>query len=304
MKGLIIHFLYSATCNSKFIRLIQVPLCWILLSFELRISSPVPPYYRYLQALSTIQEKKITPSATSVISMSLAGDDLQPIYGAIRNAQLMTVHYPEWTLAIYVSSSKEAHRIPQLYLNKLKTLGARIIEVPKDIASLPPAVWKYLILDDPSVEVFLIRDPEFRLSDRERDMVIQWLGGQSPCFHCLRDHPSHKTIPVVDGLWGGVAKCVRQRLGDSMSNLLRNSTQPGTGFQLNDFLQSVVWGRLQGSALCHDSVSCGNWTGARPFPFLREGSAYLGARYDMHGTPAQAPGVLSGSSPDACNLSL
>ena len=54
---------------------------------------------------------------------------------------------------------------------------------------------------DPEVDVFISRDCDSRLSDREYQAVQVWLENSTQ-FHCMRDHEAHKFPPVLGGMWG------------------------------------------------------------------------------------------------------
>ena len=60
------------------------------------------------------------------------------------------------------------------------------------------------VLDDPGVEMFIVRDSDSRLTPRDAATVTDWLKqGPNYTFHCIRDHPSHSHFPISGGLWGG-----------------------------------------------------------------------------------------------------
>ena len=87
-------------------------------------------------------------------------------------------------------------------LRRLLELGAEIRYMRKKLA---PMLWRFTIVDDPHVDVFIVRDADSRLTPRDAIVVADWLR-QSPesatIFHCVRDHPSHSRYPVSGGLWG------------------------------------------------------------------------------------------------------
>jgi len=87
-------------------------------------------------------------------------------------------------------------------LTRLHELGAEIKYINKTLA---PMIWRFTVVDDPEVDVFIVRDADSRLTPRDAAVVADWLR-QSPeteaVFHCVRDHPSHTRFPVSGGLWG------------------------------------------------------------------------------------------------------
>lgn len=246
------------------------------------------------------KNKEIRPSPGKVIAMSLHSAWPNTTLGVVRNALLRRLFYPSWTLRIYVLDDLT---VPEMVLNKLRTLGAEVKKIPNEISSLPAEAWKYIVIDDPTVEKFLIRSTTSRLSSRESSVVNKWLETDSPkCLHCTRDHPSQAPLPLTDGAFGGVAACFREKLdGGTMAEAMLKYSQ---SFTVQDFLNGFIWMKLSDSALCHDSVSCKRWNGSAPFPFLRQGASYVGAPFNAMEVPVKVPGVLPGSTPDDCNLSL
>jgi len=60
------------------------------------------------------------------------------------------------------------------------------------------------VLDDESVDKFIVRDSDSRFTPRDAAAVADWLKqGADYAFHCIRDHPSHSWYPISGGLWGG-----------------------------------------------------------------------------------------------------
>lgn len=64
-----------------------------------------------------------------------------------------------------------------------------------------PMQWRFLVLGDNTVQKFLARDLDSRITQREMDAVNEW-EKSSKLFHAMRDHPAHET-PILGGMWGG-----------------------------------------------------------------------------------------------------
>ena len=68
-----------------------------------------------------------------------------------------------------------------------------------------PMMWRFSVVDDPSVDLFIVRDADSRLTPRDAAVVDDWLRQRpetAAIFHCVRDHPSHSRFAVSGGLWG------------------------------------------------------------------------------------------------------
>jgi hypothetical protein len=243
--------------------------------------------------------------------MSLYGKDPRYSWGVIRNAQLLPIVFPDWTIRIYVpktdAQGSSSLAVPPRIISCLKRLGVQIVFVdPSKTGAIPPRWWRYLAADDLSVNFFIVRDADSRLSERDAIAVNDWIKTTSP-VHCIRDQPSHATQAVVDGLWGGKPKEMHKILNCSVHSMLLKYFGHGTtsspvesNGQANvssvnnnanaenrlAFLADALWPRLVSASLCHDSVSCRNWTRTLSFPVEPPASSkeYLGQSFNEHQT--------------------
>ena len=272
--------------------------------------------YRYINYTRTKETAK--SDGRKVIVMSLFGKDLKYWWGAIRNAQLAPIFFPEWKLRIYVpyeddETARLKWTVPPRVLNKLKQLGAELAYVKTK--SIPPFFWRYLVVDDSGVDYFIVRNADSRLSERDASVVNNWLQRQTSneslnALHCIRDHPNHTNMSIVEGLWGGRRASLRNILNKDMSVLLDilygndNKSLDGSaellqrlvdshrGSNSPSILTDILWPLLSSAAYCHDSVSCDSWPGARKFPVPRMGDEFLGRQFDQHQEPVQMDGEL------------
>jgi len=234
----------------------------------------------------------VKPDGRKVISMSLYGKDPRYTWGALRNAQLVPVHLPDWTLRVYVADEPAPPQlaVPPRIINKLRLLGVEIARV-STVNSMAPRNWRLLAADDLRLDYFLVRDADTRLSERESVVVRDWLstadkdGPRSAVVHCVRDHPKHADVAIVDGLWGGRPRALHGRLNTPVSDiqgLAAAASQKETAVVLN----GILWPAVAEVAYCHDSVSsCDRWTplaSRHPFSTSRPGGEYLGQKFNQH----------------------
>ena len=141
--------------------------------------------------------------------MSIYGSSRRYTMGAIRNAQLAPVMYPGWRLRFYAelsgSQAPKYGAVPPSVLARLRQLGAEFHDVSLSPKLLAPMLWRFTVVDDPSVDVFIVRDCDSRLTPRDVIVVNDWLkqNPQQSVLHCIRDHPSHSGYTINGGLWGG-----------------------------------------------------------------------------------------------------
>jgi len=237
----------------------------------------------------------VTSDSRKVISMSLYGKDPRYTWGVLRNAQLIPVYLPEWTLRVYVAAGAAPPQIavaPRI-INKLRLLGAEIAKVSPEYNMLPRN-WRLLAAGDQHIDYFLVRDADGRISEREVAAVNDWLSAaeknrSQTVIHCIRDHPKHTDQAIVDGLWGGRPRALYQVLRRNIIEMITDAVTLNTSSLSNDvnaLLNEVIWPAASNFSYCHDSVSpCNRWTqlaSRRPFPMTRHGQEYVGQKFDAH----------------------
>lgn len=241
-------------------------------------------YFRYLQSLEDSSSKKAS-IMKKVVSMSLWSSQTRYTFGALRNAQLMPVYFPGWTLRIYIEKPRDDETtiftpVPERIVNKLVKLGAEIMRVDADRSHIPPMMWRFLVADDMSVDLFIVRDSDCRLQERDAIVVKDWIASQT-AFHCIRDHPSHAAYSLLGGLWGGMPRKLHEILPIPWQELMMGMRSDYS--QDMAFLNSAIWPKVQNYAFCHDSVSCRKWPNSHPFPVERIGTEHLGQVFDAFG---------------------
>ena len=215
--------------------------------------------------------------------MSLWGSKPKYVYGGIRNANLIRLYFPHWTLRIY--TEKPDHlgltRFPALderYVRKLQQLGAEVVKVDYGDTSVAPLMWRFMVADDEGVDAFIVRDADTRLSERDAKLVKDWLENTTAAIHCVRDHPKHAVLAMLGGLWGGRPRKLKELMKAPFKDLMMGLKSDYT--EDSRFLSQQIWPSLQNFSFCHDSVSCDFWNHSYPFPFPRIGSQHVGQMLD------------------------
>ena len=224
---------------------------------------------------------RVNISGNNVISMSLWGSNPRYVIGVLRNSVLVKVHFPGWRLRVYVEKASKNpvnEPVPEVVLQRLVSRGAELIHVDPHTTHIPPMMWRFLVADDTSVDHFLIRDSDSRLSSRDSAAVSEWLKSGKP-FHCIRDHPSHALYAVSGGLWGGKPGSLKQVEGwRTIHDIFAYSGAEYLADMI--LLQEHIWPLVEYFAYCSDSVSCDTWQSSHPFPILRTGLEHCGAVFD------------------------
>ena len=231
-----------------------------------------------------------------VVAFSLYGGD-EPRYtdGAIANAHIVAAVYPGWEMWVYHDDF-----VPSPVL---ETLGAHthvsLIRLNRSLVQIENAMaWRFLVASDPTVDRFIVRDVDSRLSPRERLAVDEWVASGLP-FHVMRDHPGHLKYPISGGMWGGTRDAVPNMAAKIlhrqwwMSGAMENA-------YLGDmqWLQQEIWPIAKQKGVWQsDSFSChGRWGEGHPFPTPRVGSEIVGSVF-VGGSPRRSDEIRLEDTP-------
>lgn len=213
-----------------------------------------------------------------VISFGLWGENPRYLVGAIENVKLAPEVYPGWICRFYVPTAQE----PELAktIAALSERGAEILYWPEGIFGMYA---RFIVADDPTVERFIIRDTDSRLSMREAAACQQWIDS-GKLLWTARDHPAH-CRGLNGAMWGAVGGAL-----PNMETLIRGwlKTQGETEFIYGsdqEFLGRHIWTRFWMHSIQHDS--CCGYQDALPFPTRRENYRFMGEVFEADGTPRE-----------------
>jgi len=175
-----------------------------------------------------------------LITFSLFGNN--PIYcdGAVENARLAKKIYPDWTARFYVDEAT-----PEEYTWKLKEYDAEVY-IRRKYCAYDALNWRFLPFLDDTVEAWISRDCDSRLSWRERRAVDEWLTTDRAC-HLMRDCHNHG-YSIMAGMFGINNILYHQRYGKLNLDVQRQSNREGDQFILHQY----VWPMIINDHVCHD----------------------------------------------------
>jgi tetratricopeptide (TPR) repeat protein len=177
-----------------------------------------------------------------VISFSLWGPAPVYSYGAMINLVLSRTVYPGWSCRFYVDKA-----VPRLCVDFLRENGADVRNIEDEYPGVG-LFQRFLVMNDPTVARFLVRDCDARLSAAEADLVAAWIDSGHP-FHVVRDHVLHNEL-MIGCLWAGRTDC-----GIDIVELMRRYFVHGpTAKYCHDqrMLGLMLWPLIRGRCLVHD----------------------------------------------------
>lgn len=97
-------------------------------------------YINQISKLPKSEEKR-------VISFGLYGNKPKYTQGAIRNAELAPIYFPNWICRYYITSD-----VPEDVISKLKDLGAEIESIPSGMGYIAGMFWRFMVASDETVD--------------------------------------------------------------------------------------------------------------------------------------------------------
>lgn len=178
--------------------------------------------------------------ASKVISFSLYGSN--PRYTKNLNVVLKSYKevYADWKCRVYV-----ANDVSEEILALLAAMEADIFIMKGTSINASYMNWRFLAIEDSTVEVAIFRDLDSVATLREKRMVDDWLSsGKS--FHIIRDHITHNAR-IMGGMWGARRANINIRQ-ETKKMLMVN------GYGIDQvFLEEIIFPQIKEDVLIHDS---------------------------------------------------
>lgn len=214
----------------------------------------------------------------NIISYSLWGD--KPIYwrGALSNIELAKKYFPGFICRFYIDENCDSKLI-----ETIKGDNVEVVLVGKD-KEYQGMYWRFEASQEEDVDVFLSRDCDSRLSERESKAVNEWILSNKD-FHIMRDHPYH-TVPILGGMWGSRNGLMRNLNIRKLIEIWRTneincqiSIKKSYGDD-QDFLGQIVYPLIINNAIEHCDFNLNYGGKLTPFPTIRENYEYVGDIFD------------------------
>jgi len=202
-----------------------------------------------------------------IISYSLWGNDSKYTIGAVENAKLAKEIYPDWVCRFYIGTSTSDEIWDAL--NEFDNTELINMVTPGDWTGM---FWRFYPASEDDVDVFLSRDTDSRLSEREKLAVDEWLLSNKG-LHIMRDHPYHNSL-IMGGMWG-----MKKGTFPKMKEMI-NTYIKGDFWQVDqNFLNQIVYPICKSNSFVHDEfMKFEDWK--KPFPSKRINKEFIGEIYD------------------------
>jgi hypothetical protein len=130
----------------------------------------------------------------AVFSFVVYGNQKKYTHGILANLQLIQIAYPSWQVWIYYGSD-----VDDSMLLQYRSYSNAVL-IPTNHTGAITNFFRYFPIDDPSVDVCMVRDADSRVNDRDQVCINKFLQS-SHLFHIIRDHPNH-SHKIMAGMWG------------------------------------------------------------------------------------------------------
>lgn len=188
-----------------------------------------------------------------VVSFSLYGTKGTYILGMKENIKLSQQYYPEWEVRIHYNDT-----VPQKYIDEYIAMGAKCLKqsnIGENKMNWEGMFWRWLPLDDNNVSIWISRDADSRIDEREASIVNEW-EKSGKTLHCIRDHRCHMHC-IMGGMFGINNTLFHSKYKfDTVEHIIKSSHSYYKERPYNvdqEFLNRYVWDLLKNDVMAHIS---------------------------------------------------
>jgi hypothetical protein len=176
-----------------------------------------------------------------VLSFSLFGNNELYTIGAIENAKMSSLIYPDWETRFYIGSDVNVDIVEQL-----KSYSNIVVIICEKLNDYDGLFWRFKPFYDSEVSIWISRDCDSRISHLEKKCVDEWLLTDKS-VHIIRDSHNH-VYEIMAGMFGVNNVLFKQRYGviDLVNNFSNHREDDQT------LLTKKLWPLIINDHLCHD----------------------------------------------------
>lgn len=189
--------------------------------------------------------------------------------GMLENVFLAGKYFPDWKVYIYYAPD-----VDQTMIDKLSPCSNVVLK-PTGITGAKNMIQRFFAIDEPEVEIMLVRDADSRIHWKDR-WAIQKFVASSFLAHTIRDNKDHTAL-MMGGLWG-LKKAAGVRVQTEYANYTEDISRGHRCAHDQNFLADAIYPKVLPQLLIHYSqapVFAGE-NHAVPFPFTWINDVYCG----------------------------
>lgn len=206
----------------------------------------------------------------NAFSFCLYGPENQKYYrGLLENIFLAGKYFPTWKVYVYYAPD-----VTEGMVNHL-SLCTSVVLRPTGVLGAINMIHRFYAIDEPEVEVMLVRDADSRIHWKDRWAIREFVARTEFTAHTIRDNVEH-TADMMGGLWG-----LRKSAGLTLHTEYAAYTEkPHLGHRVGhdqNFLSDVIYPKVLPTLLVHYSnkrIKKGEH--AVEFPFVWSNDVYCG----------------------------
>lgn len=219
-----------------------------------------------------------------VFSFTLFGSEAKYCRGLLKNIAVIETKFPGWEAWVYCGDG-----IPEDTILELSDHSC-VRFFPTHQQGMINKFYRFFAIDDPEVQVCLIRDADSRITERDQACIQEFLQSEK-AVHIIRDHPNHHH-QMMAGMWGIKKQglfFLQSRVQD-LFTIWKQSQAPGDFWSDTLFLCMSVYPRIYNNALIHDETQGfepPSWK--HPFRVPLEGNHFIGQVYEFDAAGNEYP---------------
>jgi hypothetical protein len=232
--------------------------------------------------------KCLLPAKLNVFSFCIYGPEQPKYHGdLLRNIDIITEHFPDWRIFIYVGADTT-----ESYIRTLSSYPNVLLRFT-NIVGHKNSVHRFFAIDEPNVNLMVVRDADSHVHWKDRWAINDFLASGKGA-HMIRDHPLH-TCPILAGLWGirkGVLKEPIRAIYEHWTPVSAGSGTDPHGFGIDqNFLTVCIYDRIAADAIVYYSHDICMFAGEHlvKFPFEWNKEFYCGRREFEYRTDPKTP---------------
>ena len=197
------------------------------------------------------------------------------ISGLEENVKIIQKYYPDWHIYLYHNEDFDVSNVE--YIKQYERFETKLITDK----SLNAMQWRFLPNDDKDVELFIVRDVDSRITEREQVSVNEWIDS-GKILHIMRDHPHHQ-YSILGGMWG-----MRNQIDFNMSQSCvdynkSNNYNPEIHWYEKwwdmNFLRDIIYPKYVNNSYINSETGHQSEEWSKPFTKEREDRKFVGEIY-------------------------